>query len=72
MIKIIGSVNFERKVQLVHWFIKDIIREERNTTVVWNQVLIDTQTQTKHRKYERIDNRIENMIKEFNLVSLQD
>ncbi len=39
-------------------FMKDIIREEQNTTAVKNQVLVGIQTQTKRKKYEKIDHRM--------------
>ncbi|CAF1264599.1 unnamed protein product [Adineta steineri] len=53
-------------------FIKDIVREEKNTTIVWNQVLAGTQSQTKRTKYDKIDLRIRNMVKEFHTVSRND
>ena len=50
----------------------DIKREEHNTTVTWNQILAGTQTSNKRKKYDKIDERIKNMVKEFDKVSRDD
>jgi predicted nucleic acid-binding protein len=51
---------------------KDIIREEKNTTVVSIQMLVRTATHNKRKKYGKIDDRIRQMVKDFNVVSRED
>ena len=53
-------------------FLKDIIREEKNTIVVTTQMLVGTTIQSKRKKYEKIDSRIKDMVKKYDQVSLDD
>ena len=50
----------------------DIIREEKSTNVASTQALVRTTIHTKRKKYEKIDNRIKQMVKDYNNVSRED
>ncbi len=45
-----------------------INKEAKNTTAVSIQMLVRTQIHTNRRKYEKIDNGIRNMVKNFHLI----
>lgn len=53
-------------------FLKDIIREEKNTSVVAIQSLVGTTSNNKRAKYRKIDERIKQMVQDFDNLSREN
>jgi hypothetical protein len=72
MLKIILLQNIVGDHPSFFKFLNDIIREEQNTSVAATQALVGAVSNSKRAKYQKIDERIQHMVQEFNNVSRED